>query len=108
MATTTAAIGRMLSRELRTLRREVEAYPDDATLWKAPPGVPNAAGTLALHLAGNIQHYVGAVLGGSGYVRDRPAEFSKRDVPRDEILREIDAASAAVERTFPSLSDDTL
>jgi Protein of unknown function (DUF664) len=98
----------VLLRELAAVRRSVEAYPDDASIWRLPPGLPNAGGTLALHVAGNLQHYVGAVLGGTGYVRDRDAEFSRRDVPRDELLAELDAASDAVERTLAALPDDGL
>jgi uncharacterized damage-inducible protein DinB len=60
------------------------------------PGISNVAGTLVLHLAGNLQHYLGARLGRTGYVRDRPAEFARRDVPRSELLRQIEAARAAV------------
>jgi len=95
----------ILSRDLRALRREVEAYPDDASLWRTVPTIPNAAGTLVLHLAGNLQHFIGAELGKSGYVRDREAEFSKRDVPRAELLGEIDAAEAAISATMPRLTD---
>ncbi len=91
-----AAIATILDRDLRALRREVEAYPDDQALWQRVPGIINTGGTLVLHLTGNLQHYVGARLGGSGYVRDRAAEFARRDVPRAELLREIDAARSAV------------
>jgi uncharacterized damage-inducible protein DinB len=100
--------GGVILRDLRALRREVEAFPDERDLWRVPPGVTNSAGTLALHLAGNIQHYVGAVLGHTDYVRDRAAEFSRRDVPRPEILGQIDAAIRAVERGLAALSDATL
>src|SRR5256885_16646439 len=91
----TACIAAILSRDLRALRREIEAYGDERDLWRAAPGISNGGGTLALHLAGNIQFFVGTVLGGTGYVRDRAAEFGRRDVPRTELLREIDAALAA-------------
>jgi hypothetical protein len=90
------ALAAMLDRDLATLRREVEAYPDERDLWREVPGVPNVGGTLVLHLTGNLQHYFGARLAGTGYVRDRPAEFARRNVPRSELLREIDAARAAV------------
>jgi hypothetical protein len=90
------ALGVMLDRDLATLRREVEAYPDERDLWREIPGVANVGGTLVLHLTGNLQHYFGARLAGTGYVRDRPAEFARRNVPRTELLREIDAARAAV------------
>lgn len=56
----------------------------------------NVAGTLVLHLAGNIQHYIGARLGATGYIRDRAAEFARRGVPRSELVLEIEAARAAV------------
>lgn len=93
----------VLTRELRALARELEAYPDDQAIWRTFPAMPNAAGTLALHLAGNLQHYVGAVLGGSGYRRDRAAEFARRDLPRAELLAEVRRALAAVEQTVPRL-----
>jgi hypothetical protein len=90
------AVAAILARDLRTLRREVEAYPDEAQLWHTVPGISNPGGNLALHLSGNIQHYVGKHLGGTDYVRDRPAEFARRNVPRKEILAEISAAERAV------------
>ena len=98
----------VISRELRALARELQAYPDDASVWRTFPGVVNSAGTLALHLAGNIQHYVGAKLGGTGYQRDRPAEFARRDVPRGDLLKEIERAIAAAETTLPQVSETAL
>jgi hypothetical protein len=98
----------MLLRELAAVQRSVEAYPDDASLWALPNGLPNAGGTIVLHLAGNLQHYVGTILGGSDYKRDRPAEFAHRDVPRAELLTELANAVAAVERTLPTLREDSL
>jgi hypothetical protein len=111
-STATAALPslleRFLLRELRSLRRELERYPDEASLWITPAGLPNSAGTLALHVAGNLQHYIGAQLGRSGYVRDRPQEFAARDVPRSEILAEIDAAEEAIRTTLPRLTPEQL
>jgi len=98
----------VLHRELGAVRRSVEAYPDEASLWRLPPGLPNTGGTLVLHIAGNLRYYVGHVLGGIPYVRDRDAEFARRDVPRDDLLAEIDAAIDAVERTLAALPDDGL
>ncbi len=89
-------IQRILLRELGTLQAEIEAYPREADLWRVVPGISNPGGTLALHLCGNLQHYIGARLGNSGYVRDRAAEFSQRDMPRVEILRLVDTTIASV------------
>lgn len=102
------AIEAIIQRDLAAVRRTVEAYPDEAALWAERRGLPNAGGTLALHLAGNLQHYVGAVLGASGYRRDRDAEFARRDVSRADILAELDAARAAVARGLRALGDDRL
>ncbi len=102
------AVAAILERDLRTLTREIEAYPDERDLWRLPPGVTNSAGTLALHLAGNLQHFLGAVLAGTGYRRDRPAEFAERGVPRAELLRRIEAASAAVLAAANRVDDSDL
>lgn len=91
-----AAVAAILDRDLGAVARQVEAYADEQDLWRLPPGLPNCGGTLALHLAGNIQHYLGARLGDTGYLRNRPAEFSARDLPRSALLREIAAAREAV------------
>lgn len=96
----TKSVAAILARDLRALCREIEAYPDERQLWQAVPGLPNTGGTLALHLAGNLRHFLGARLGGSGYVRDREGEFARRDVPRAELLREI----AEAERTLGALA----
>ena len=98
----------ILLRELGAVRRTVEVYPDDASLWAERSGLPNPGGTLVLHVAGNLQHFVGAVLGNSGYRRDRTAEFSRRGVSRVGLLEEIDAAAGAVERGMNAVSDDAM
>jgi uncharacterized damage-inducible protein DinB len=104
----TAHLRATFTRELKALARELQAYPDDASVWRTFPGVANSAGTLTLHLTGNIQHFIGAKLGGSDYQRDRPAEFARRDVPRSDLLKEVDRAIAAVEGTLPKVKEKTL
>ena len=104
---TLASVAAILQRDLRALAREVDAYPDERDLWAPRTGIKNVGGTLVLHLAGNLQHYIGARLGDTGYVRDRAAEFSRRHVPRSELLQEVEAAQAAVRTVFsgPALPD---
>ncbi len=98
-------LSRVLLRDVEGLRLQLEAYPNEDDIWKAVPGLSNSAGTLALHLAGNLQHYIGARLGGTSYVRDRRAEFDTRDVPRSELLREVEAARAAVTLGFAAVRE---
>lgn len=99
---------RFFGRELATVRDELLAYPDTASIWALPAGLPNSAGTLALHIAGNLRWFIGAQLGGSGYVRDREAEFSQRNVDRDTLVRQVEAASDEVTRALAMLDDARL
>jgi len=101
-------IATVMTRELKALRREVESYPSDAKLWEAASGITNPGGNLVLHLAGNIQYFLGAVLGGNGYKRYRDAEFGSRDLPKADLLKEIDAALAAVQTGMSKVSDADL
>jgi len=98
----------LITRELDTLVREIELFPDDESIWKTSAGVSNSCGTLALHCAGNLRHYVGAVLGGSEYVRDRAREFSQRSGTRAELVDELRQAREAVVRTLPTLGAGVL
>lgn len=98
----------VLLREVAAVRRTVESYPDEASIWAERPGLPNAGGTLVLHLAGNLQHYLGAVLARSGYRRDRDAEFARRGVPRAELLAELEATRVAIRRGLAALPEEQL
>ncbi|MBK7141981.1 MAG: DinB family protein [bacterium] len=98
----------ILKRELNTLSRELDGYPDEALIWAHPAGVKNPAGSLALHLLGNTRHFIGAILGNSGYVRNREFEFSGTPVARAEIQRDIVTAITEIERTLADLSEETL
>jgi hypothetical protein len=104
----TADLSRLLTRELDAFQREISLFQDDESVWRVVPGVTNSAGTLALHVAGNLQHFVGAVLGGTGYVRDRTAEFSTLGKPREHVVRELQAARDAVTVTLASLDSAAL
>ncbi len=103
-----AAVAAILERDLETLAREVKAYPDEAALWQLPEGITNSTGTLVLHLTGNIQHFLGAKLAATGYVRDRPAEFSARGIPRPALLRRIEAAIGSVRAVAGRVPSETL
>ena len=108
MSEVSSDFARALVRELEGFKREIAQFPDDDSVWATAPGVTNSAGNLALHLAGNLQYFIGSVLGGTGYVRNREAEFGRRSGSRDEICRELDAAIAVVGRVLPSLPADAL
>lgn len=105
---TPTALAAVIDRELRTLERELQAYRSDDEVWALPPGLPNSAGTLALHAAGNLLHFVGAVLGGTAYRRDRDAEFQRRGVPRAELTAGLREAGRVVRETLAGLAPSRL
>jgi uncharacterized damage-inducible protein DinB len=102
------AIRTLMIRELETFVREIELFPDDQVLWKTVPGVTNSAGNLAVHVAGNLEHFVGAILGGTGYVRNRPLEFSRKDGTRAEVVALLKSARNTVEKVLNGLPEARL
>jgi hypothetical protein len=95
-------------RDLDKLKAEIAAYADDADIWKKAPGIANPAGNLCLHLSGNLDHFFGAVLGNTGYVRHRDAEFSTTGVNKADLLAGVDRTLETVVSTLKNLSDDDL
>ena len=102
------ALQRLYIRELRAFQREIELFPDEEAIWRTAPGVTNSAANLAFHVCGNLQHYVGHVLGGTGYARDRDHEFARRDGTRAEIAAEIARTIGVLESVMPAISAETL
>jgi hypothetical protein len=90
---------------LAKLRSEVDGYPDDESLWKSGGEIPNSAGNLALHLIGNLNHFFGATLGNTGYIRDRDAEFALNGVSKERLIAEIDTAANVVRNTLRSVDE---
>ncbi|MGC8639549.1 MAG: DinB family protein [Isosphaeraceae bacterium] len=75
-------------------------------LWRKPFPFGNSIGHLVLHLTGNLNHYIGATIAGSGYVREREKEFTDpAHPPVDELLGKFHEAVAMVVRTLQSLDD---
>jgi hypothetical protein len=98
----------LFERELDKLEAEIKQYTDEATLWKLEGDIKNTAGNLCLHLCGNLQHYIGAQLGHSGYLRNRPLEFSAKGVPRTLLLKEVQKTKQVVSATLKKLNDEAI
>lgn len=98
----------LFHRDLQCFIREIEAFPDDTTLWRTLPGLSNSAGNLALHVAGNLRHFVGGVLGGTGYPRNREAEFAQREGSRASVVATLACALTEVETCLVALGPEAL
>jgi len=99
---------KLFRRDLEKLSTELEAYPSEAAIWVVSSDVKNSAGTLTLHLVGNLNHFVGKVLGHTDYARDRDAEFNRRDVPRAELLEGVHSTKTMIEHVLSSLNAASL
>ena len=99
---------KLFLRDLEKLKTEITFFKDERNLWQISGGIKNSAGNLCLHLCGNLQHFIGGVLGNSGYIRQRDAEFSRKDVPVKELIVEIESTIKVVEKTLNELKEETL
>ena len=99
----TDALVKLFDRELKKLIAELELFESEAALWAGAAGVSNAAGNLALHIVGNLNQYIGVRLGGTDYLRDRPAEFGSRDIPRHELIARVSATKTMLETVLVRL-----
>ena len=72
-------------------------------LWANPFGFGNSVGRIVVHLTGSLNHFIGAKVAGTGYVRDRPLEFTAPDCPpADELLGAFRGSIGLVVRTLRS------
>jgi len=104
----TSDLIKLFGRDLEKLSAELEQYPSEASIWTLSGDIKNSAGTLTLHLVGNLNHFVGKVLGHSDYIRDRDAEFSRQGVPRAALLESVHDTKTTIERVLSSLNATSL
>jgi len=87
--------------------RELAQGLNNERFWTKPFPFGNSFGHLVLHLTGNLNYYVGAQIAQTGYVRDRPREFSDSMPPeKEKVLRQLEAAVAMVLETIRTQSPD--
>ena len=98
----------LFDRDLEKLKTEITSYNDENKMWEFNGEIKNSGGNLCLHICGNLQHFIGSVLGNSGYKRNRDAEFSRKNVPLDEMIEEIDQTTLIVKNTLSELDENKL
>lgn len=104
----TKTLLKIFKRDLNTWITELNAYTNETNIWKLDGDILNSAGTLSLHIVGNLNHFIGTKLGNTGYIRQRDLEFSLRDVPRAELIQNLRATSDMLQAVIPVLSEADL
>lgn len=90
---------------LQKLAGEINQYKDEKSLWLIKDDISNSAGNLCLHLLGNLHHFIGATLGHTGYVRQREDEFNLKNIPRQDLLMNIENCKLIVQETLAKLTE---
>lgn len=104
----TDSLKTLYTRDLAKLKLEITLYSSEENIWRIDQNILNSAGNLCLHLVGNLNTYIGAELGNTGYIRNRPDEFSLKNVPRQELINKIDRTIEMLEIVIGSLTEDQL
>lgn len=103
-----AALKELFTRDLKRLKKEIEAYQDESNLWKIENSIGNSGGNLCLHLIGNLKTYIGNGLAGTAYVRQREYEFSAKNVERQKLYVEIEETIIIVNQGLDQLTEAQL
>jgi len=104
----TESLIKLFNRDLEKIKTELQSYENTANIWKLDKTILNSAGNLALHLVGNLNHYIGATLGNTGYIRQRDLEFSEKNSSITEISNKIDETKLMIKNTLSNLTDADL
>lgn len=105
----TESLQSLYTRDLNKLKTEINSYQHEEALWRTDKSISNSGGgNLCLHLVGNLKHFFGAILGDSGYVRNREEEFSLKNIPRPELIQQIEETLHVVISTLHQLSEEDL
>jgi uncharacterized damage-inducible protein DinB len=99
---------KLFDRDLNKLKSEIELYKDEKKVWYIEKGIANSAGNLCLHLVGNLNHYIGAEIGKTGYVRHRELEFSLKDIPQIELISKVGETIKVVDSSLDKLREEDL
>jgi len=95
-------------RGIDRLIKELQSYEDESRMWIIEGQINNSAGNLALHLIGNLNHFIGAIIGKNGYIRDRETEFNAKDVPCTELVAQLAELKQIVSSTLSPLQSGDL
>lgn len=98
--TTTEQYIWLFRKGLNQIKEELLAYADEETLWIVEAAIKNSAGNLAQHLVGNLKLFVGKVMGGIDYKRERDREFNERQFTRAQLIDLLEETAVIIERSL--------
>lgn len=104
----TETLIKLFNRDLSKIIEEINLYNDETNIWKIDGLIANSSGTLVLHLLANLNHFIGSILGNTGYVRDRGAEYELKDIPKSELIKQLEDTIVVIEKTLNTITVEDL
>jgi uncharacterized damage-inducible protein DinB len=98
----------LYNRDLKRLLNEIELYKNESDIWIIKGHINNSAGNLCLHLVGNLNIYIGKVLGNTGYIRNRELEFSSKNIPKKELIKKVEDTIVVINQSLDNLNAELL
>jgi Protein of unknown function (DUF1572) len=98
----------IMENDLNKLKTEINLYKDETDLWKVKGEILNSAGNLCMHLLGNLNHFIGHIIGNTDYTRKRDLEFSDKNVSRSKLNEMIDSTIKVIKQSLPELKDSDI
>jgi uncharacterized damage-inducible protein DinB len=98
----------LFDRDLAKLEEEIKLYPTEESLWGIAGDIKNSGGNLCLHLCGNLRHFIGNIMGNTGYQRNRDYEFAAKNVAHNILISEVDKTKNDVHETLLTLNTQDL
>ncbi len=99
---------KIFKRDLEKLKQEISLYRAEKNIWAIDKNIANSAGNLCLHLVGNLNTYIGAEIGKTGYIRNRDLEFSQKDISQQQLIKMVEDTIVVVEDGLNKLNGDDL
>ncbi|HEX6983617.1 MAG TPA: DUF1572 family protein [Balneolaceae bacterium] len=94
-------------RDLDQLADEIGKIPHNY-LWELESGIRNSCGVLAQHMTGNLNHYIRAGMGDTGYERNRKKEFTNTGISGRELIESVNNTSVMIGEVLDKLSAEQL
>jgi len=107
MDTLTQDLQSLFERDLKRLIKNLEDLPEDL-LWETREGITNSCGVLVQHLVGNLNYFVGAGLGDTGFKRNREKEFQPSHLSKEELIEYVRELLETLDLVFNNLESEEL
>lgn len=99
---------KLFERDLNKLVDELNSFKSEQSLWITEGNIKNSAGNLTVHLIGNLNHFIGTIIGESGYIRNREEEFLVKNVPRDQLIQQLHETKSIIKGSLQKMDKGKL